>query len=394
MEQINAEKIADFGGKIAPLCPYFGKCGGCTAQHIPYSLTLENKKKFIADQLRRLNITTPENITIKHADEYHYRNRMDFVFFEGGLGLREKDQFNKIIPIERCEIANEKVNALLLEVNAWFKKSDVESFNLRTKQGVLKYALIRASEYNDDSCISFALNSASGHLAYHIDQIKEFTKTTTAKNVVISRVEQNHDDSISDDCFAVKGTETLTENFLGKKIEFHSQGFFQNNPKTAMLMVEHAKSILSKYEPEKKNLLDLYGGVGTFGLVLAENFRNTFIVESFPQSIESAKKNIQANEIKNAQAHCLDSQRMNKVVAKGNLLAITDPPRSGMTRQAIENLIALEPEVIIYVSCNPAQFAKEMLVFGKKYEMRSLTCFDMFPQTTHLETMAELVRKQ
>jgi 23S rRNA (uracil1939-C5)-methyltransferase len=377
-----------------PVCQYFGKCGGCSAQHIPYSLTLENKRKYIADQLRRLKISVPDIIEIKHTDKYNYRNRMDFVFFDGGLGLRVKDSFDNIIKIERCEIANEKVNALLTEVRDWFSKSDVEAFNLRSKQGVLKYALIRASEFNDDSCISFALNSDSGHLAYHIDQIKEFAKKTIAKNVVISRVKGNHDDSISDDFFAVKGTEMIDENFLGRKITFHSQGFFQNNPKTAMLMVEHTKELLSKYDTAQKNLLDLYGGVGTFGLCLTDMFKKVTVIESVPQSIESAKKNIAQNNITNAEAFCLDSAKMNKVISKDNLIAITDPPRSGMTRQAIENLTALEPEVIIYVSCNPQQFSREMLVFQKKYDLKSITVFDMFPQTNHIETVAELVKKK
>lgn len=376
-----------------PLCPYFGKCGGCSAQHIPYSLTLENKRKFIADQLRRLKIPMPEHIGIKHSDKYHYRNRMDFVFFDGGLGLRQKDRFDSIVGVERCEIANEKVNALLSEVREWFSKSDVEAFNLKTKQGVLKYALIRASEFGDDSCISFSLNSDSGHLAYHIDMIKEFAKSTTAKNVVISRVKALHDDSISDDFFAVKGSETLEEDFLGKKISFHSQSFFQNNPKTASLMVEHAKELFSKYETKEKNLLDLYGGVGTFGLCLTELFKKVVIIESVEGSIVSAKKNISENKIVNAEAYCFDSAKMGKVISKGNLFAITDPPRSGMTRQAIENLKALEPEVILYVSCNPQQFAREMLIFQKHYDLKSLTVFDMFPQTNHIETVAELVRK-
>jgi 23S rRNA (uracil-5-)-methyltransferase RumA len=389
MQQENSEKP-----KEIPLCKHFGSCGGCSAQHIPYSLTLDNKKKFISDQLRHMNITAPENIEIKYTAPYHYRNRMDFVFFAGGLGLREKDKFDKIIPIDRCEIANEKVNALLTEVKEWFSKTELDAFNLKNKQGTMKYALIRASEYNDDSTICFALNSESGQLAYHIDQIKEFAKKTTAKNIVIARVAAQHDDSTSDDYFEVKGTETMEELFLGKKIEFHSQGFFQNNPKTAMLMVEHAEHIFSKYDTNNYTLLDLYGGVGTFGLCIADKFKKTVIIESVPESIVCAKKNIQHNNIANAEAHCLDSAKMGKVISKGNLFAITDPPRSGMTRQAIENLIALEPEVIIYVSCNPQQFSREMLIFQKKYELKSITVFDMFPQTTHIETMAALVRKK
>jgi 23S rRNA (uracil1939-C5)-methyltransferase len=390
METVNSqEHISE-----KPLCQYFGKCGGCSLQHIPYSLTLENKKKYISDQLRILKITAPEHIEIKHTEPYHYRNRMDFVFFEGGLGLREKDKFDKIIKIDRCEIANEKINILLSEVDVWFKKSDVEPFNLRNKQGTLKYALIRASEYEDDSCVAFALNADSGHLAYHIDQIKEFAKTTTAKNVVISRVKAQRDDSISDDFFEIKGSATIDENFLNRKITYHSMGFFQNNPKTAMLMVEHAKNLFSKYDTKNKNLLDLYGGVGTFGLCLTDMFKKVTVIESVNESIVSAKHNIAQNKIENAEAYCLDSAKMNKVITKGNLFAITDPPRSGMTRQAIENLQALEPEVIIYVSCNPQQFSREMLIFAKRYDLKSITVFDMFPQTNHIETVAELVRKK
>lgn len=378
-----------------PLCRHFGSCGGCSAQHIPYTLTLDNKRKYISDQLRRLNITAPEHIDVKHADPYHYRNRMDFVFFQGGLGLREKDRFDKIIPIERCEISNEKINILLTEIKEWFSKTDIDPFNLKTKQGTMKYALIRASEYCDDTSICFALNSDSGQLAYHIDRIKEFAKTSTAKNIVIARVKADHDDSTSNDYFDVKGSETMNELFLGKNIQFHSQGFFQNNPKTAMLMVEHAKKIFSKYRTEDKHLLDLYGGVGTFGICLADMFRKTVIVESVPESIECAKKNIINNNISNAEAHCLDSAKMGKVISKGSLFALTDPPRSGMTRQAIENLCTLEPELIVYVSCNPQQFAKEMLVFERKgYELKGITVFDMFPQTNHIETIAELERKK
>ncbi len=377
-----------------PLCKHFGSCGGCTAQHIPYALTLENKRKYVSDQLRRLNITAPQNIEIKHTDPYHYRNRMDFVFSGKGLGLREKEKFDKIIPIERCEIANEKINSLLSEVKDWISSTDLEPFNLKNNQGTMKYALIRASEYSNDSSICFALNSDSGQLAYHIDRIKEFAKKTTAHNIVISRVKAQRDDSTSDDYFEVKGTETMEELFLDKKIEYHSQGFFQNNPKTAMLMVEHARKIFSGYDTSESTLLDLYGGVGTFGLCIADMFRKTVIIESVPESIECAKRNIEKNKVLNAEAHCLDSAKMNKVVSKGKILSITDPPRSGMTRQAIENLMGLEPDVIIYVSCNPQQFAREMLLFHKRYELKSITLFDMFPQTNHIETMAELVRKK
>ena len=346
-----------------PKCTHFSSCGGCSLQHIPYDLTLENKRQFLADQLRRNGILYEGIIEILHTREYGYRNRMDFVFFQEGLGLREKGSFEKIIKINTCEIANEKINILKAEVEDFFKKAKHESFNLKTHRGTMKYALIRACEFNDDSCVSFALNAESKNLAEHIDIIKSFAKLTSAKNVMISRVPAQKDDSASNDYFPVKGTEYLQELFLGKKLVFHSQGFFQNNPSTAQLMVMRAGTLLKAYNPTEHTLLDLYGGVGTFGVCLSDMFKKTLIIESVNESIDCAKKNISENNVTNAEAFVLDSAKMNKVVERGKLLAITDPPRSGMTRQAIDNLMGLDPEVIIYISCNPSQFAKEMILF-------------------------------
>ncbi|MGV8169514.1 MAG: class I SAM-dependent RNA methyltransferase [Candidatus Nanoarchaeia archaeon] len=408
----------------SPKCAHFPTCGGCSLQHIPYELTLENKRQFLADQLRKNKIPFEGTINVFHGKEYGYRNRMDFVFFSEGLGLREKGSFEKIIKIKHCEIANERVNALKKEVEEFFQKHKYDFFNLKTKRGTMKYALIRASDFCEDSCISFALNSESKELAEHIDKIKEFAETTTANNIMISRVAPQRDDSTSEDYFTVKGTEYLQEEFLGKKLLFHSQGFFQNNSGTAQMMVERARKILEKYNPfspcartaslsnesvsegslgkdreKEKNylkdytLLDSYGGVGTFGICLADLFKKTVIVENYKQSIDCAKMNIKDNNIANAEAFVLDSAKISKVVQKGKLVVVNDPPRSGMSRQAIDALMMLEPEVIIYISCNPSQFAKEMILFQKKYEIKALAVFDMFPQTNHIESMAELVKK-
>ncbi|MGV8163089.1 MAG: 23S rRNA (uracil(1939)-C(5))-methyltransferase RlmD [Candidatus Nanoarchaeia archaeon] len=378
----------------SPKCQHFSSCGGCSLQHIPYDLTLENKRKFLSDQLRRNNILFSGNIEVLHTKEYGYRNRMDFVFFQEGLGLREKDRFDKIIKINHCEIASEKINILKKEVEDFFHKAKLEPFNLKTQRGTMKYALIRACEFNDDSCISFALNADSNNTAWHIENIKDFSKITTAKSVMVSRVPAQKDDSASQDYFCIKGSEYLQEIFLGKKLLFHSQGFFQNNPATAQLMVEKAKTLLLAYETKEYTLLDSYGGVGTFGICLSDMFKKTMIVENVKESIDCAKINIKENNIANAEAFILDSAKLGKLVQKGKLMVINDPPRSGMTRQAIDSLMILEPEVIIYVSCNPSQFAKEMILFQKKYTIKSLAIFDMFPQTNHIESMAEMVRKK
>jgi tRNA/tmRNA/rRNA uracil-C5-methylase (TrmA/RlmC/RlmD family) len=414
-------------------CPYFGLCGGCSLQHIPYELTLENKKKFVEDNLRK-NGYSLETIELQHGEEYNYRNRMDFAFSPAGLGLREQSHFDRHVHIKTCDISNAKINALMKDVQDWFdkNKNTLEPFDIRRKEGVLKFALMRAPENTDETTLCFALNINSTKAAEHMEKIKEFSKSSSAKNIIIAKVEAQREDSTSNDFFTVKGSEMIEEEFLGKKLLYHSQGFFQNNTKVAEMMVKKAREIfekaftspplakdsnienktdsgdVSKVNPKseqgaevgkgrKENitLLDLYGGVGTFGINLADLFSKTIILESVGPSIECAKLNIEKNNLKNAEAIVGDASRMNKVTnASGDsLYVVTDPPRSGMEQKAILHLLEMNPKIIIYVSCNPAQFAKELKFFSKKYELVSMTVFDMFPQTNHIETMAELRRK-
>jgi 23S rRNA (uracil1939-C5)-methyltransferase len=158
-------------------------------------------------------------------------------------------------------------------------------------------------------------------------------------------------------------------------------------------MQEYCRALLQKYETGKAQLLDLYGGVGTFGIINAEVFQRVTIVESVPSSIQAAKQNIHANNVSNATAVLLDAKQLKKVQLAAPLFVITDPPRTGMDRKTIEQLNFLKPKVIVYISCNIQQTEKEIKQF-KEYEIKSVALFDFFPQTPHSETVIELARKE
>ena len=210
-----------------PKCIYFEICGGCSLQHILYELTLENKKKFVQDQLRK-NGYVVENIALEHGEPYNYRNRMDFAFSNAGLSLREQRHFDRYVKINRCEISNEKINSLLSELQIWFDKNKdrLETFDMRKKEGVLKYALIRTPTNTDNTTLCFAVNINSSKTASHIEQLKEYAKESSVKNIIVAKVDAQKDDSTSSDFFVIKGSEMIEEEFLGKKIVYHSQGFF------------------------------------------------------------------------------------------------------------------------------------------------------------------------
>ena len=365
-----------------PLCQYFGICGGCSAQHIPYSLQLENKKNFLINSIKE------KDISVFFGDEYHYRNRMDFLFYPGGIGFRKKGDGNKIIDIENCVISDKRLNEFILELREFFNKCDC--FNFKKHTGTFKYAVIRTPR--DDSAILFVLNPESSKLAAAIEKIRIFAKRTTANNVVVTYTSPETDMFDPGDTFAVKGTEFLKENYLGRKFLFPAQGFFQNNTVIAEKMQEYCNKLLERHDTKDAHLLDLYAGVGTFGIINAGLFRDVTIIESVKPCIDAANINIKNNNITNAKAVVLDAKQLKKIKFENPLFVITDPPRSGMHQKTIEQLNVLKPDVIIYISCNVNQLRKDLLKFNR-YKIKSDALFDLFPQTTHIESVVELVLK-
>jgi len=387
--------------QVTPLCPYFGECGGCTAQHISYTTQVENKKNVVVNALKKNNIEYDKEIQLFTGNEYNYRNRMDFIFSFQGPALRKKDKFNKFVPIKRCEISNEKINSLLKEVSDWFEAeknymkdgatSSLDTFDINKFTGCLKYVVIRAPENSDSTTISFVLNSNSLKLAEHTEQIKKFSEICSAKNVVIAKVDRTTDESISRDCFAVKGSTSMEESLNGKKIIYSSQSFFQNNMKMAEKMISYCRDAVKKYADKYTVLVDLYGGSGTFGISLADLFYKCYIIDNICRNINCAKENIAANKIINTEATCADATSLS--INFSDAVVITDPPRSGMNQKAIKKLLQLMPKAIIYISCNPQELAKELKFFKKHYTLESISVFDLFPQTTHIEAVAELRRR-
>lgn len=363
-----------------PLCPYFGQCGGCSWQHIDYDVQLENKKKALEDAINFYEIR------VFSGKDYHYRNRMDMIFHARGLGFRKKREWQKIVDIDKCVISNERLNGLIREVRDFFR--EVDYFDIKKKSGTFCYALIRTP--NEDSCISFVLNEASTRLKDAVEKIKEFAGKTTASNIVVAYTYSNTNLSVSDKFFVIKGKDMLKEKYLGREFLYSVQGFFQNNHEMAEKMQEYCNGLLKSYNTKEAHLLDLYGGVGTFAINNAGLFKKVTIVESDKRSIDAAKDNIKINKIDNTQALLLDSQYLRRLAFPDNLFVITDPPRSGMNQKTIEQLKKLRPKVIIYISCNAQQLGKDLKKF-KDYKIKSAALFDLFPQTTHLEAVVELI---
>jgi len=371
---------------VDPLCKYFGQCGGCSSQHIAYDVQLDSKRKQLAHSI---NVDS-NTIEVFSDKEYYYRNRMDLIFTHRGSGLRKKGDWRSVVDIEQCVIANEKLNLLIKEIREHFR--DVDFFDVRKNQGTYRYAVLRTP--GNTSSISFVLNEDSTKTGDAIDKIKHYAKISSAENIIVTYVPRQTDMSISEEFFVVKGTDMLTENYLDKVFTYSVQGFFQNNTSMAEKMHEYVHKLCMKHESKKLTLLDLYAGVGTFGINNCSLFKDLFIVESDKHCVVAAKINIEKNRIENAQILELDAMQLKKVeLPDKELFVITDPPRSGMHPKTIEQLNKLKPRVIIYISCNIEQLGRDLPKF-KDYDLKSSALFDLFPHTPHAEGVVELVRKE
>ena len=368
---------------VSPLCKYFGQCGGCASQHIAYDTQLDSKRKQMASCIN----VEPDSIEVFSGKEYHYRNRMDLMFTPRGIGLRKKGDWRNCVDIEECVIANEKLNQLIKEIREHFR--NVDFFDVRKNQGTYRYAVIRTP--GNTSSVSFVLNEDSTKTGEAIDRIKHYAKSSSAENIIVTYVPKQTDMSISEEFFVVKGSDMLTENYLDKQFTYSVQGFFQNNTAMAESMHEYVHNLCKKHESDKLTLLDLYAGVGTFGINNCGFFNKLFIVESDKHCIAAARINIEKNRIANADIMELDAMQLKKVnLPDKDLIVITDPPRSGMHPKTIEQLNRLKPKVIIYISCNVEQLGRDLPKF-KDYELKSSALFDLFPHTPHAEGVVELV---
>ncbi|MBN1258756.1 class I SAM-dependent RNA methyltransferase [Candidatus Peregrinibacteria bacterium] len=365
-----------------PFCPHFGLCGGCATQHLPYEVQLENKK------IRLIQEIGYKNVQVFSGDEFGYRNRMDFIFHPSGLGNREKGKWWRWVDIEKCLISNDRLNEIIAEIRRFFG-TEIDAFDLKNHGGTFRYAVIRTPQ--KDSSVSFVLNKASSRLDAAIEQVKRFAAQSDVKNVLITYMPPDSDRSVGEEFFVVKGSDTLEETFLGKTFRYSAQGFFQNNSPMAEKMHEYVNGLLLKYDTKYAHLLDLYGGVGTFGIINSGLFKSVTTLESFEGCTLAAKENIKLNNAANVEAVCLDAAQLKKLDFPKPLYVVNDPPRSGMHAKTIKRLNELAPHVIIYISCNVKQLGLELKKF-KDYKIRSAAIFDLFPQTNHMESVIELIR--
>lgn len=345
--------------RIQPRCPHFQDCGGCHYQHIPYPEQLRIKEDILADQLRRVGkIENPPVTTIQPSPSpWNYRNQIQFhVDPEGRPGFL-KHRSNTIVPIEECHLPEENINEI------W------PQFNLEYIPGLDRVGL-RSGEAGQDTLI---LLESQG------DELFEFSV-----DLPISAVLQGPGGEI-----ILSGDDFTIIPVLDFPFVVSAGSFFQTNTAVAENLVSYLLEVLPLGNAAV--CLDVYCGVGLFSAFLAPRVKKVIGIESSPSACDDFLYNLA--EFENVELYDLPAEEVLPGLDLSPDIILVDPPRAGLSKTVLDSVADLDPDLIAYISCDPATLARDLQRFGKKgFMLQESTPFDMFPQTYHIESLSLLRR--
>ena len=339
--------------RIEPLCPHYKECGGCDIMHMNYNYQHEFKLNKIKDIIKKF---VGENIEIKRVtfdNQYYYRNKATF-HIKNKIGYY-KEKTNEIIEIEECLLASKEINETLKII----KKQNLKG---------IENIIIRSSFY--DKSVMVIINSKEKPNQNLIETLKNTVKSIYVNN--------KH----------IYGEKYIIDKIGDYKFIISPESFFQVNTKMAEKLYNKVKEY-AKINKEE-TVLDLYCGTGTIGLFTGA--KNLVGIEINESAVKDAKENAKLNEV-NATFYCGDSGEVLKKINKNFNTVIVDPPRSGLSKTAIDEIININPKKLVYVSCDPITLARDLNILKEKYEIKEISLFDLFPNTHHVESVCLLTLK-
>lgn len=399
--------------RLEPFCKYFGVCGGCKWQPLPYEMQLQAKQQQVYDQLVRIgHLDVPELSPIIGSDEVQfYRNKLEFTFSQRrwiyenedpeimsdkercGLGFHVGRFFDKVLDIDCCYLQPEPSNEIRNFIRSYALEHGLSFFNIREHSGFLRNMFVRTTEKGEVMLIiCFYYEDPEARTAL-LDAVSEaFPQIVSLYYVVNGKA----NDSISDqECVLYRGDEAIYEYMEGLKFKIGPKSFYQTNTKQAYKLYSVAREYAALTGSEV--VYDLYTGTGTIAQFVSSKAAKVVGIEYVPEAIEDARINAAGNGITNCDFYAGDMKDVltDEFVQKHGHpdVIILDPPRAGIHPDVAKVILNAAPERMVYVSCNPASQARDLEILCKDYVITAVRPVDMFPQTHHVENVVALRRK-
>ncbi|MCD8822025.1 23S rRNA (uracil(1939)-C(5))-methyltransferase RlmD [Staphylococcus gallinarum] len=384
--------------RVEPPCVYYYKCGGCQLQHLSYQAQLAMKKEQVINLFhRKANFeNTIIHDTIGMETPWRYRNKSQIP-----VGKNEdndaimgfyRQRSHQIIDMDECLIQDTKHQDVMNHVKQWFNELNVSIYDERKKAGLMRHVVIRTGHYTGDLMVIFVTNGKKFKQSDIMTQklIEAFPNIKSVKH----NINNTHSNVIMGDVsHTLYGVDQIEDTLSDITFKISDQSFYQINSTQTEKLYQRAIEYADLQGEE--TVLDTYCGIGTIGLYMAPKAKHVYGVEVVPEAIEDAKKNATINQFENTTFVCGKAE---EVILKWKAQGIkpdvvmVDPPRKGCDESFLDTLLELNPRRIVYISCNPSTQQRDAQHLATQYELTQITPVDMFPHTTHVETVAQFDR--
>lgn len=388
------EVIEPSSERITPDCPYFPRCGGCTYRHIRYEEELRLKKQRVQDNLSRIggsDVTVEEILGAQ--DTLRYRNKAQYpVSKDGAVGFY-RARTHEVIECEHCLLVKPEAAAAAEALREYMQSCRVAGYDEKTGRGLVRHLYVR-SNAAEESLICVLVN---GDKLPKEDRLVTLLRDACPKctGIVLGTNTKKGNVILGDRYRTLWGSDRLEDTLCGKTFRLSVPSFYQVNRAQAERL--YAKAIEFADLTGRETVLDLYCGAGTITLALSDHAKKVLGAEIVPEAIDDARENAARNGVKNAEFFCGDASDVAKKLARENLrpdVITVDPPRKGLAADVVESIAEMQPQRVVYVSCDSATMARDVKRFADfGYTAQRACAVDMFPRADHVETVVLLSRE-
>jgi 23S rRNA (uracil1939-C5)-methyltransferase len=396
--------------RTEPPCPYCGTCGGCQWQHIQYDAQLDYKRSHVKETVERIGglQDVPVHPTVPSDRVFGYRNKMEFSFSDRrwllpeelgdpdakqgfALGLHVPGTFNKIIDVEACLLQAQQGNDILRAVKQYAKNSGLPAYGFKSHQGYWRFLTLRHSVSQDNWMVNVitaedrpdTMGPLAGELKERFSKVRTVVNNITARKAAIAVGERE---------IVLEGDGFLEDALGGFNFRISSNSFFQTNTRGARALYDVVEDYAGL--TGKETVFDLYCGTGTIGIYLSRKAARVIGVELDAGAVADALRNAADNGIRNCRFVAGDLREILADLEAQTEVLVIDPPRAGMHKDVLDEVLKKGSERVVYVSCNPASLARDLAAMSRVYKVLEIQPVDLFPHTYHIESVARLRRRR
>jgi 23S rRNA (uracil1939-C5)-methyltransferase len=396
--------------RIAAPCPYSGFCGGCKWQFLKYAVQLTYKRQHVQESLGHIAQIKDARVhpTIPSAQIFGYRNKMEFTCTDRrwltpdemqqpqidkgfGIGLHVPGTFFKVFDTKRCLLQPDLGNRLLDDVRQFIISSGLPVYGLHSHEGFWRFLMLRHSFASDRWMVNIVTAKENRQILYPLANrlLQSYPEVIAVINNVTSR---KAGVTTGEYETTLTGDSTIIDRIGSFEFEISANSFFQTNTPGAAKLYDTVKRYADLSGSD--TVVDLYSGTGTIPILLSGSASEVIGLEMAPSAIADAENNCRHNQVANCRFIPGDIRETLPLISRRPDVLVIDPPRAGMHPDVASQVLALLPERIVYVSCNPATLARDLLVLKEAYQVEEIQPVDLFPHTYHIESVARLVKRR